>query len=169
MLAPASSFRDDAEPFLQGECVLLRFPAASDIPQPDDTAPTGSARLPLTTNASSPQHAFIRSAVLRDDASYDVTAYPVISLSRQGGAIQGYNNLPANVKTLPYFTPAAVDTLFNSWSFRKCFDSHRRLRTRKRFMASRQSAHVHNARKQTSKPPSFFLSAVCKFLLPSSA
>ena len=101
-LALASSFRDDAEPFLQGECVLL--PMALDIAQPNDTVPAGSDRLSLTSNASSPQHfAFIRSAVLRDDASYDIVAYPIIFFSRQGGAVEGYNNLPANVK--PFLIP----------------------------------------------------------------
>jgi hypothetical protein len=105
-LALPSSFRDDAEAFLQGECVLLRFPMILDIALalPDDTAPTGSGRLPPTSNASSPQHfAFIRSAVLRDNASYDIVAYPVISFSHQGGALEGYNNLPANVK--PFLIP----------------------------------------------------------------
>jgi hypothetical protein len=57
-----------------------------------------------TSNASSPQHhAFIRSAILRDDASYDVSAYPIVSFSHQGGAIRGYNNLPEHVK--PFLIP----------------------------------------------------------------
>lgn len=32
-----------------------------------------------------------------------VSGYPTISFSRHGGAIQGYNNLPEDVK--PFFIP----------------------------------------------------------------
>jgi hypothetical protein len=104
-LVSALSFHTDAEAFLQGECVLVWFPMPLDsITQPDKTTPTGSAGLPPTSNTYSPQHfAFIHSALLCDDASYHVTAYPVISFSHQGGAMQGYNNLPENVK--PFIIP----------------------------------------------------------------
>ena len=68
-LALPSSFYTDAEAFLQGECVLVRFTMTIDIAQPNDTA-AGSVGLPPTSSASSPQHfAFVRSALLRDDAS----------------------------------------------------------------------------------------------------
>jgi hypothetical protein len=38
--------------------------------------------------------------MLRDDGSYNVNAYHVVSFTRQGGALAGYNVLPTLVQRL---------------------------------------------------------------------
>jgi hypothetical protein len=95
------SFLDDADPFLQGECVLVRI--ATPLHLTDANTFEGTA-LGSTSTGSNPEHfAFIRSAVLRDDASYELNVYPVVSFSRQGGALEGHAALPAAAQ--PYFIP----------------------------------------------------------------
>jgi hypothetical protein len=37
---------------------------------------------------------------LHDDGSYNVDTYPVVSFSHQGGALSGFNALPANMQAL---------------------------------------------------------------------
>lgn len=52
-----TSFRDDANPFLQGESVLIRLLMPVNMEQAEDVdTSVGSARLPPTSNGSSSQH-----------------------------------------------------------------------------------------------------------------
>jgi hypothetical protein len=96
-----------------------------------DTSAGSASTLTPTATSSSPQHfAFIRSSVFLDNGSYEVNAYPIVSFSRSGGAIAGYNRLPpddqARLIPLPPLwderpTPAAFGNQFDlrDFSFNK--------------------------------------------------
>ena len=91
------TFCNGAQSFLQGECVLVRFtdPIRIDQGLDQDTLAGSASTLTHTATASSPQHfAFIWSSVCLDNGSHEVNAYPIVSFSRSGGAIAGYNQLP---------------------------------------------------------------------------
>jgi hypothetical protein len=123
------TFRNGAQPFLQGECVLVIFadPIRIDQGLDQDTSAGSASTLTPTATSSSPQHfAFIRSSVFLDNRSYEVNAYPIVSFSRSGGAIAGYNRLPpddqARLIPLPPLwderpTPAAFGSQFDLGDF----------------------------------------------------
>ena len=100
-LMPASSFIHGANAFLQGECVLFRIP---DLRFSETSTTHAASSLPPTSRGHSSQHfAFIRSAILCPDGSYDLVIYPVVSFSNQGGALAGHATLSPAQK--PYFIP----------------------------------------------------------------
>jgi hypothetical protein len=93
-LTSKDTFHGGTQPFLQGECVLVRFadPIKIDQGLDQDTSAGSASTLTPTATTSSPQHfAFIQSSVLLANGSYEVNAYPIVSFSRSGGAINGYN------------------------------------------------------------------------------
>jgi len=95
ILGPAVSIDAGASMFLAGELVLVRipFPLDTELRPTLDTSTAAGSGIPPTSNARSPQHfAFVRTATpLADGVELEV--FPMVSFSRTGGAINGYNDM----------------------------------------------------------------------------
>ena len=93
-LGPALSLVGGAANFTIGEYVLIRIPDRIQVDGHFDEEVTAGTALPLTSNGSSPQHfGFIRRANPIQDDIYELEVYPVLSFSRSGGALAGYNEM----------------------------------------------------------------------------
>jgi hypothetical protein len=126
-LGPSLSLVDGAPFFLVGEFVLVRIPG-SILEDDEVTAGIGQTALPLTSNGSSPQHfAFIREVTSPRPGVFKLEFYPVISFTRRGGALAGYNEvndafkaklLPLPRLSLRHPTPEAFGAPLNlgDWS-----------------------------------------------------
>jgi len=115
-LGPSLSIEAGAAEFLPGEYVLVRIPTAGRVDGHLNNESTAASELPPTSHGSSPQHfAFISEVKAISATSYELVVYPVLSFSRNGRALQGYNSMTDTAKatllplpplTLRHPTPA---------------------------------------------------------------
>ncbi len=74
---------------MQSDLLFLRIPIAVGEQLLQEDTDDGSS--PLTSSARGPQHfAFVRS-VNHHPEGFELEVYPVVSFSREGGAMDGYN------------------------------------------------------------------------------
>jgi hypothetical protein len=93
-LGPSLSLVDGASGFITGEWVLVRIPESIQVDGHIEDEATAVSDLPPTSHGSSPQHsAFIRQVNVYSGTSYLLEVYAVVSFTRSGGALAGYNQM----------------------------------------------------------------------------
>ena len=92
------SLDDGASDFAFGEYVLVRIPEIDG--QLGDEVTTATA-LPATSKGSSSQYfAFIRQVFIQPNGSWVLEVYPVLSFTKSGGALAGYNRMDDSAQAM---------------------------------------------------------------------